>query len=284
MKEVGILIPNLNCYEMIELCVESVRRFTEYPNYRIIVCDDNSQNGVDLEYLRGCQARGWLTLYEHDRRHGHGGMLNRLVNDICDTELAFLMDSDIQILGSGWLEAFVGAASENSDIIAVGDTMFRYFTPHCYRVPVYHAWFGLLNMNLYRDGMEVDWKSKKADRREEPFKTIFAPYYPPKEPGLNWERWNENFVAIDPGGNFWIKFNYDNPKGYKVVPMPKSLKNKYHHYDHVSFLSSETPEELSELTNAPNQIGTIEEVRQKAKRRVKFTMIKDQLARLRCQT
>jgi len=75
MKEVSIVIPNLNCYEMLQLCIESVRKFTKYSNYKIIVCDDNSQNRVDLEYLHECQDKGWLTLYEHDKRHGHGGML-----------------------------------------------------------------------------------------------------------------------------------------------------------------------------------------------------------------
>jgi len=279
MKSVSILIPNRDTYEMLQLCIESVRKYTRYP-HRIIVCDDNSQGGVDLEYLREGRDKGWLELYENDKQLYHGGMLNRLVNEICDTELAFLMDSDVQILKPGWLQDFITLISEGDDIIAVWNTLLKYFTPHCYRVPVYHVWFGLLNMTAYRDGMQVDWASKQTDRRDEPFKTIFAPYYPPREAGISWDSWDENFVAIDPGGNPWVKFNYDNPRGYRVIPMPSSLGKKYHHYDHISCLVNSVPHELLALANNPEQpADRKEEITRK--KNFKFLRIKDELNKLR---
>jgi len=262
---ISILIPNRDSFEAIQLCIESIRRFTQCP-YKIIVWDDCSVNGIDLKYLRECRDKGWLTLHEGTKHLSHGGVLNKLLNEICDTELAVVMDSDVQVFRHGWLEDMAQAVSSGEDIIAVSGIMKKYHTPHCYRTPIYNCWFGIIDMRLYKDGMQTDWTNKHVDRRDEPYKTIFAPYYPPTEAGIDWNRFNENQVAIDPGGKFWVKVNYDNPKGYRVLPLPPILYSKHRHFCHVTFIA------FPQFDNNPKVV---------AERKAKFAQIKAELQRLR---
>ena len=92
MKSVSILISNLNSFEAIQLCVESVRKHTKYPDYKIIVYDDTSWNKVDLAYLRIARNQGWLKLIEGETRVGHGGSVNALL-EACNTDLAMILDT-----------------------------------------------------------------------------------------------------------------------------------------------------------------------------------------------
>jgi len=266
VKEVSILIPNKESYLALELCIESIRHFTRYPNYKIIVCDDYSTNKVDLEYLRKVRDKGWLDLYENPKHLSHGGTLNRLLNEICDTDLAMVVDCDIQIMRPGWLEDMVKAISVHDNIIAVVDVMYKYLTPKYYRVPTFNWWFGIMNMKAYRDNMQVDWKNKRVDRRDEPFKTIFADHHPPTSPNIDKEHWDENRVEIDPGGKSWLKINYHNPKGYKVIPLPVFMKYKYRHFFHITCIS------FSDFDDSPRVL---------AERNAKFVLIKNELAKLR---
>ena len=94
MKSASVLISNHNNFEMIELCIESVRKFTDYP-HKIIVYDDASAyvqdgkklpNEHDLNYLRACRDKGWITLIEGEKQIHHGGALNVLLTEACDTD------------------------------------------------------------------------------------------------------------------------------------------------------------------------------------------------------
>ena len=260
MKSVSILISTRNSFEAIQLCIESVRHYTRYPNYKIVVFDDYSYypdpngkgripNEIDHDYLRKCQKKGWIELHEN---HGprpltHGGSLNKLVNEYCDTELAAILDCDIQIKDYDWLWDMVRPVERDPKILAVVDWRAGGFARWCYRTAIYLFWFGLLNMETYRDGMEVDWKLCKTDRRDWPYYLEFKDGYPPENSKwthyfntvafIQKERFDANVVSNDPGAKLYIQAKYHNPKDYKVIPLPPGTRAKYHHYGHLSMLS-----------------------------------------------
>lgn len=70
MKTVSILISNCNSFDAIQLCIESIRARTDYPNYQIIVHDDESPNGVDIKYLEEAEAKGWIRLIRETGNDG----------------------------------------------------------------------------------------------------------------------------------------------------------------------------------------------------------------------
>lgn len=123
MKSVEILITNFNSGDAIELCIESVRRFTKYP-HTITVRDDASwatprlADGMpmpylDIEYLRAIKDKGWINLIEGKERIGHGRGLSILL-DQCRADLAMILDCDIEILADGWLELMVAEQERTS--------------------------------------------------------------------------------------------------------------------------------------------------------------------------
>lgn len=280
-KEVSILISNRDSYEAIQLAIESVRKYTQYP-YKIIVFDDRSKNEVDLNYLRDAQEKGWLELHENKARFPltHGGSLNMLANQLCDTDYAMIMDCDIMIKGDGWLKDFMDVALTDEKILAVVDTKDKGYTWKGFRTPIYHFWFGLLNMRAYNDGMRIIWINNVEDASREPYKSLFAElgdaaknsYFMSlvKQGKVVLETWDKNIVSNDSGAQLWLKVTYDNPKGYRVVPLPKALHEKHRHFGHGSIIGT--------MAHSDEQSYDADMAR------LKFTEIKNCLEELRCQS
>lgn len=259
MKSVNILIPNYNSFEAIQLCIESIRHYTRYPNYKIIVFDDHSwycqdpdsdikqPNMVDLGYLRDCHARGWIELHENPgpQSLSHGGAVNKLIHEYCDADYAMILDCDTQVKMSGWLTEMVRVAEADPKILTVADFKDSGFTPKYYRTGLYLCWFQIIKMAAYNDGMQVNWKLSKHDVRKHPYDKEFTDFYPPENCKLTYY-WNQHcnkdefdasLVVNDPASHLYLQIKYFNPKGYRAVSLPPHVKQMYHHYAHMSFIS-----------------------------------------------
>jgi hypothetical protein len=263
MKSCSILISNYNSFEAIQLCVESIRKYTKYP-HKIVVLNDHCINKVDDIYLRDCQKKGWIELYESSEQLTHGGVLNKLMNEICDTELAALLDCDVQIKATGWLDDLIECVVDPKvlavcEIAGVRISSYGYYVPGFYRLC-----FSLLNMEAYRDGMQVDWRHEWETREKEPYKNMFRCLDDIPRP----RNFNDNSVDVDPGSKLWVKVNYDNPKGYGVVSLPEKVNSKYYHYGHISMISIPNPTHSKSVAQVRTE---------------RMGKIGEELRRLRCQ-
>lgn len=229
----SILISNYNSYEAIQLCIESVRRYSP-PDIKIIVYNDDCFNGIDDKYLREGRDKGWIELHENltGQLITHGGSLNKLVNEICRTDYAIVMDNDIQIKARSWIDDMFSYMKDG--VLAVCDWRHECINNEGYVAGFYRFWLGLINMTAYRDGMQVDWMFERTERNKPPYDKMFLCLDGiPKPAGFN-----ENLVQLDPGSKLWVKVFYDNPKGYRVVHLPLSMKSKFYHHGHISALSA----------------------------------------------
>jgi len=239
MKTVSILISNYNSYEALQLCVESVRKHTKYP-YKMLVYDANSNNGIDHRYLERAEQDGWLEVIWGIEKTQHGVSIEILLGN-CEADLAMILDCDIEILQSGWLTEMVG--------LMEGDVILASNVEHGYKSAVrslpdwFQSWFMMLNMKAYRDGMESKWKTSQVIYEG---KETFSPT----------------------GGELWLKIKQNNPKGYRMIPVPTFIQRKYHHFAHVSILGT-----LAK--NEPN----LEQLKLAQKR--KFNEVRSRLNRLR---
>lgn len=226
MKQVEILISNQNSYEAIQLCIESIRHYTNYPNYKIIVYDDCSKNNADLLYLREKQKLGWLKLIEGKNRIDHGGALNVLLNERCQADLAMILDCDIQILAENWLSDMVEQISQDEKVIAICNAHnSRKRGKGVWLAPFAEFWFGMINMVAYRNNMQIDWRFYyTADKKQ--IKHIVG-----DDVDINtFER-----LAVDVGSKLPLRLKENNPRGYYIkFPIPKYIENKYHHYGQIS--------------------------------------------------
>ncbi len=247
MKSVSILIPNYNSFSAIQLCVESIIHRTDYPNYKIIVHDDNSPNKVDLAYLEKAEQKGWIQLirgnnrrrwgadkeryspYGHPAPYWHGCSLNVLINETCKTDLAMILDCDVYIKGASWLKSMVELIDDKTLYVSNEGKPFRAGSG-IYVMGWYHIAFSMLNMQAYHDGMEIDWRGGSADIRNEPYKTLIASVACEMENDPT-----DGFrVAWDPGGSMWIRIRTNNPKGYIAKNIPMEIEKTYQHFWQIS--------------------------------------------------
>lgn len=252
---VAICISNWNNFEAVQLCVESVRKFTDHDNHRIIVYDDDSRylqdgerrpNEIDLGYLRSCQDKGWIELIEGEQQLGHGGALNVLLNERCRDEFDYAvpLDGDVQILRTGWLQALLAACQKDANILGVCDLHDKGYFPRGFRPGSYLYCIGLIDMAKYREMGRVDWSYDQADRRAEPYLSYFADLYPPEsnpvfklyqaQPNGGYEAFDRDAVILDPGCTIFFKVLWENPAGYRIVPWPPGFRQYWHHHVHAS--------------------------------------------------
>ena len=229
MKKVAILISNLNSYEAIQLCIESVRKYTMHP-YQMIVYDSGSYNKCDLEYLRKTRRDGWIELIESQENKTHGDALNFLLNERCkdDFDYAAVLDDDIFIKEEGWLEDMLGEV-EKEGVLAAADYGSDLVYSH---MDYYKIWFSIFNLEAYRDDMQVDWNRTSGDSREEPYKSMIERKRSlAKNPSLPIE---PMAIVNDTGSKLLLKILCENPKEYRVVPCPENVKGKYEHWGKMS--------------------------------------------------
>jgi len=112
MKSVDILITNHNSGDTIALCIESIRKFTDYP-HGIIVYDDATDPAQydDLTYLREAQRKGWIRLIEGERRIMHGKSIAALLGET-KADFAMILDCDIEINRPWWLGEMIRLQEE----------------------------------------------------------------------------------------------------------------------------------------------------------------------------
>jgi len=202
MKSVTILITNHNVGDTIALTIESIRKLTRYP-HSIIVYDDatDSEQYDDLIYLRGAHERGWIQLIEGNPRIMHGKAVARLLSET-KADLAMILDCDIQVKDTGWLEDMVKAQeSTNACLVADVESFKDGDDLQC----AFSSWFFMLDMKQY-PYVEAEWCYTTRD-----------------DGGLRPTGWQ-----------IWKKI-YD--QGRVITPLPEGMTERFCHHNHISVLS-----------------------------------------------
>jgi glycosyltransferase involved in cell wall biosynthesis len=117
--KVSICVVNYKTEELTRVCLKSIRANTDYPDYEVIVVDNDSGD-TSLEYLRSLK---WIRLIE---RHGDvpegGSPAQGTALDIglknASGEFFVAMHSDTFIRRADWLDFLIGKLSENSSACA----------------------------------------------------------------------------------------------------------------------------------------------------------------------
>lgn len=151
MKSVTVCITNFQSGDAVALAIESVRRFTPGPP-EIAVIDDHSDPdlyGEELAYLRDCAAKGWIRLLENEQRINHGPSLARLL-DTVTTDLAMVIDCDVQILAPGWMELMIAEQERTGAAMVANLEKFNDDNVHL------QSWFFMLDMAQYPH-VKDDW-------------------------------------------------------------------------------------------------------------------------------
>jgi glycosyltransferase involved in cell wall biosynthesis len=120
--KVSLIIPTRDRVELLRMCVESILADTVYPSYEIVVVDNQSSAPEALAYLDELAARAGVRVLRYDAAFNYSAINNHAVAH-CDGEIIGLVNNDIQVIHSEWLEEMVSHAIR-PDVGAVGAMLY----------------------------------------------------------------------------------------------------------------------------------------------------------------
>ena len=106
---VSLIIPTRNGYHLLKQCVDSITKLGTYPNYEIIIVDNDSDDPDILNYFQSLSKTPNITVVEDKRPFNYSALNNRAAA-IAKGELIGLINNDIEVITPGWLEEMVSHA------------------------------------------------------------------------------------------------------------------------------------------------------------------------------
>ena len=102
---VAVIIPTRDRIDLLKTSVESVLSKTGYPNYRIVIADNESEDPETLRYLRSVEERGVETI----RITGEFNFsrINNLAIKPRNEDIICLLNNDTRVINASWLDELV---------------------------------------------------------------------------------------------------------------------------------------------------------------------------------
>jgi GT2 family glycosyltransferase len=113
--KVVIIIPTRDRLDLLEDCMESIQRSSTYPNYEILVVDNQSREPATLTYLETFPGR--VLHYPHPFNYAR--MMNVATREAGDADFYLFLNNDTEVIASDWIEAMV-EHGQRPEVAAVG--------------------------------------------------------------------------------------------------------------------------------------------------------------------
>ncbi|MBP3901808.1 MAG: glycosyltransferase family 2 protein [Blautia sp.] len=115
---VSILIPNKDEKEMLKNCIESIREKTTYPNYEILIVENNSETRDIYRYYKELSAEENIRLFRYRKSFNYSA-INNFGAAHARGEYIILLNNDTLVLTPGWIEEMLGVC-QRREVGAVG--------------------------------------------------------------------------------------------------------------------------------------------------------------------
>lgn len=120
--KVSIVIPTKDKADLLKVCIDSVLEKTSYPNYEIIVIDNNSIEPATQEYFASLADKNNIRVVAMPIPFNYSKINNDGVK-LATGSIICLMNNDIEVISPGWLEEMVSLATL-PDVGAVGAKLY----------------------------------------------------------------------------------------------------------------------------------------------------------------
>jgi O-antigen biosynthesis protein len=118
---VSIIIPTRNAEQLVQVCISSILARTSYPNYEILLVDNNSDDKNALSYFDELRKDG-VKVLEYQHAFNYSAITNFAVNE-AKGDVLCLLNNDIEVIDTDWLRELVSHALR-PDIGAVGAKLY----------------------------------------------------------------------------------------------------------------------------------------------------------------
>ena len=106
---VSIIVPTRDRVELLRTCVDSVLARSSYPAFELLVIDNQSEAPETLEYFATIAGDPRVRVLAHDAPFNYARINNAAVAEARGSVVA-LLNNDIEVLSSDWLEEMVSIA------------------------------------------------------------------------------------------------------------------------------------------------------------------------------
>ena len=106
---VTLIIPTRNQFELLERCVESIYRKTTYPNFELIIVDNQSDETTTLNYLTELERDRGVKVLRYDAPFNFSAINNFAVQH-AGGEIVGLINNDLEVMTPEWLDEMVSHA------------------------------------------------------------------------------------------------------------------------------------------------------------------------------
>ncbi len=121
--KVTILIPNMDHIGELKTCINSILEQTTYPNYEIVVIENNSKKEETFAYYKEIEKNEKVSiLYYPEKQFNYSKIINYGVKHTTG-EYILQLNNDTEVLTPDWLEEMLGYA-QREDVGAVGVKLF----------------------------------------------------------------------------------------------------------------------------------------------------------------
>ena len=115
---VSLIIPTRDKVELLRTCISSILTRTDYPDYEVLVVDNQSSEPATLEYFAELAAEPRVTVLPYDAPFNYSAINNHAAAHATGQILG-LVNNDIEVESSEWLREMVTHALRD-DVGAVG--------------------------------------------------------------------------------------------------------------------------------------------------------------------
>jgi GT2 family glycosyltransferase len=119
---VSIIVPTRDRVDLLRTCIESLLGQTDYPDYEVVVVDNQSRDPEALQYLKALCDRERVRVLAFDSPFNYSA-INNWAAAQCRGEVLCLLNNDIEVVSSDWLRELV-SQSLRPGIGAVGAMLY----------------------------------------------------------------------------------------------------------------------------------------------------------------
>lgn len=118
---ISILIPNMDHIPDLKKCIDSIQEKTTYPNWEIIIIENNSKEKATFRYYRRIQSER-IRVVTWDGSFNYSA-INNFGAQYAKGEYLLLLNNDIEIITPDWLQEMLMFA-QRPDVGAVGAKLY----------------------------------------------------------------------------------------------------------------------------------------------------------------
>lgn len=100
--KISIIIPTKDKLNLLKPCIDSIKSKTSYPDYEIIVIDNQSSEPDALAYLKGLNRKN-IKVLSYDKPYNYSAINNYAVK-FAKGEVICFLNNDVEIISTNWLE------------------------------------------------------------------------------------------------------------------------------------------------------------------------------------